>query len=64
MYFSGLLTIPERSSFRFYEQRKFDTQFDQSLDIRVEMVIVVLVFFLNKKGGFCYKHFSVKQLCR
>lgn len=63
MYFSGLLTVPEEPSFWLYEQRKFDTQFDQSLDIRVEMVIVG-VFFSNKNGGYGYKHFSIKQLCR
>lgn len=62
MYLSGLLTIPGEPSFWLYEQRKLDTQFEQSFGIKAEMVIYF--FPQTKEQGFGYKHFSIKQLCR
>lgn len=44
IYFSDLLTVPKEPGIRSFEQRKFDTQFYQSLDIKIEMAIIEFLF--------------------
>lgn len=50
MYFSDLLTVQEEPAIEGFEQRKFDTRFNQSLDAKKQNSYNWIFFLTERKG--------------